>query len=70
MVTGALHVPERRPPGDRRRGDDSDESDDESDDPSSRMGSAATSINARSQKNIRNSTKKGDDSDSDFDFDL
>ncbi|KAF5386990.1 hypothetical protein D9615_001960 [Tricholomella constricta] len=70
MVTGALHLPERRRSEDRRT-DDDDESEDEDDDPSSRMRSAATSTNVRPQKNIRDSAKaKGNDSDSDFDFDL
>lgn len=70
LVTGALHMPERRQP-EKRREDDDDESEDEGDDPSSHMRSRGTSANGKLQKNIRSSTKgKDDDSDSDFDFDL
>ncbi|KII89313.1 hypothetical protein PLICRDRAFT_109487 [Plicaturopsis crispa FD-325 SS-3] len=70
MVAGAIVIPERRRPGDRRRGSDSDEDDSEEEDrdPSSRMRSAATSTNARSQKNVRGPAKKDEDSDSDFDL--
>jgi hypothetical protein len=71
MVCGTIDLPEHRRPGESRDSND-DVSDDDSgdDDPSSRMRSAATATNARSAKNIRGSTKKGDDSDSDFEFDM
>ncbi|KAG5339721.1 hypothetical protein C0989_003971 [Termitomyces sp. Mn162] len=70
LVTGALHMPER-PPGHRRKDNESDDDEDDEDDPSSRMRSKATSTNGKPQKNIRGGSKsKSDDSDSDFDFDL
>ena len=69
MVSGAVDLPERRRPGEAQHDDEgSDEEDDH--DPSSRMRSAATSTNARAPKNVRGPSKKGDDSDSDFEFDL
>jgi len=49
--------------------DASDSEDDDDDDPSSRMRSAATSTNARREKNIRGS-KPAKDDDSDFEFDM
>ncbi|EAU88070.1 GTPase inhibitor [Coprinopsis cinerea okayama7 len=52
---------------DIRLSDDDDEEWDN--DPSSRMRSAATSVNARASKNIRGPARKEDD-DSDFEFDL
>ncbi|KAJ3762620.1 thioredoxin-like protein [Lentinula raphanica] len=67
LVTGALHPPERRAPEDRREEGSSDEEDEEDLDRSSRMRSAATSVNGRTKKNVRGKEK---DSDSDFDFDL
>ena len=67
LVTGALHISERPPPPSRR--DDDSEDDDDDDDPSLRMRSAPTSTNGKAKKNIRNRAK-GDNSDSDFDFDL
>jgi hypothetical protein len=71
MVCGAVELPERRRPGEARNGEDDDESDDGiDDDPSSRMRSAATATNARSTKNVRGPTKKTDESDSDFEFDM
>ncbi|KAJ8093609.1 Proteolipid protein 2 [Marasmius tenuissimus] len=70
LVGGALHPPERRRDGERKKLDDSDEEDSEGDDPSSRMRSAATSTNGKTQKNIRGKAGKGGDSDSDFEFDL
>ncbi|KAJ7760432.1 thioredoxin-like protein [Mycena metata] len=70
LVTGAIIPPERLPE-DKKRHDSSDEEDSEDDEPASRMRSAATSTNGRSNKNIRGPAKqKADDSDSDFDFDL
>jgi hypothetical protein len=72
MICGAVDLPERRRPGEARNGEDSDDSDDgvDDDDLSSRMRSAATGTNARRVKNIRGPTKKTDDSDSDFEFDM
>ncbi|KAG6907450.1 hypothetical protein DXG01_008834 [Tephrocybe rancida] len=70
LVTGALHMPERPQPGQRRK-DDDESGDEEDDDPSSRMRSKTTSTNGKLHKNIRASAKsKDNDSDSDFDFDL
>jgi hypothetical protein len=70
LVTGALDLPDRPGPSEKKNDDeDEDDLEDEDDDPSSRM-SAATSTNARHQKNIRSSQKKGNDSDSDFEFDM
>lgn len=62
MVTGIVHLPERRPPGDRNRDDEDDE--DDEDDP--------TATNGKTSRNIRGSDKKQkeNDSDSDFEFDL
>ncbi|KAF8968312.1 thioredoxin-like protein [Flammula alnicola] len=71
LVTGALDLPDRPGPAPERRDDeDEDDLEEEDDDPSSRMRSAATSTNARPQRNIRSSQRKGDDSDSDFEFDM
>jgi hypothetical protein len=68
MVAGALHLPERRRPGEARdRYGNS--SDDDDDDPSSRMRSSATATNGKTTKNIRGPSK-ADDSGSDFEFDL
>ncbi|KAK7462943.1 Proteolipid protein 2 [Stygiomarasmius scandens] len=71
LVTGALHPPERQRPEDRKK-DDSDDEDEDDYDRSSRMRSTATSVNGRTRKNVRESgdKKKGNDSDSDFEFDL
>ncbi|KAJ7801730.1 thioredoxin-like protein [Mycena leptocephala] len=68
LVTGAIIPPERPP--EKKRNDSDEDSDDEEDGPPRR--SAATSTNGRANKNIRGPAKKkaGDDSDSDFDFDL
>ncbi|KIK99752.1 hypothetical protein PAXRUDRAFT_822436 [Paxillus rubicundulus Ve08.2h10] len=53
------------------RGDEKGDSEEEEDnDPSCRMRSAATATNARSTKNVRGPARKGDDSDSDFEFDM
>jgi len=65
LVTGAIIPPERLP---EKKRNDSDEESDDDDGPPSR--SAATSTNGRGKRNIRGPTKKADDSDSDFDFDL
>ncbi|KAI6097921.1 thioredoxin-like protein [Pisolithus croceorrhizus] len=43
---------------------------DDEDDPSARSRSATTSTNARPARNIRQSATKGNDSDSDFEFDM
>ncbi|KAF8162826.1 thioredoxin-like protein [Crassisporium funariophilum] len=69
LVTGALDLPDRPGPAERKVDGDSDEDEDDGD-PSSRMRSAATSTNARPPKNIRSSQMKGNDSDSDFEFDM
>ena len=68
ILAGAI-IPQQQPPTHSRKDDNSeDEEDDLSDDePSSRMRSAATRTNARSAKNVR-SSKKEEDSDSDFDL--
>jgi len=67
ILAGAI-IPQQLPPTKSSRDDHSSDEEDEFDDePSSRMRSAATRTNARSAKNIRNSTKE-DDSDSDFDL--
>ncbi|KAJ6493689.1 thioredoxin-like protein [Mycena vitilis] len=69
IVTGAI-IPPDRPP-ERKRTDSDEEDSSEDDEPASRMRSAATSTNGRTNKNIRGPPKKkADDSDSDFDFDL
>lgn len=70
ILAGAIIPQQRLPPGEDRDHDDpgSDLEDLEDDDPSSRMRSASTRTNAPPQKNLRG--KKGDDSDSDFEFDL
>ena len=70
ILAGAIIPQLRRPPEERRDSDDdgSDLDDLEDDDPSSRMRSASTRTNAPPQKNVRG--KEGDDSDSDFEFDL
>jgi len=71
LVTGALHPPERQRPEDRKK-DDSDDEDEDDYDRSTQMRSTATSVNGRTRKNVRESgvKKKGNDSDSDFEFDL
>lgn len=70
LVTGALDIPEVSRPAERRP-DDDDSAEEEDYDPSSRMRSATTATNGRNKRNIRGpEKKKGDDSDSDFDFDL
>ncbi|KIM55211.1 hypothetical protein SCLCIDRAFT_17448 [Scleroderma citrinum Foug A] len=66
ILCGAVEPIDRPSNGNRSRDNESDD-DDYGDDPSSRMRSAATSTNARSQKNIRGTTKG---SDSDFEFDM
>ncbi|KAF9068358.1 thioredoxin-like protein [Rhodocollybia butyracea] len=64
LVTGALHPPERRAPEDRKKSDNSDDEDEDELDRASRLGSTA-------KNNAKKSTiRKGNDSDSDFDFDL
>jgi len=68
MVAGAVHLPERRRPGEARGRYDASSDDD--DDPSSNMRSSATATNGKSAKNIRGSTNKVDDSDSDSDFEF
>jgi hypothetical protein len=70
IMANAIDLPERPPPGRRRLNDtDSDSEDDFSDDDrSSRMFSAVKSINAKSPKNIR--SRKADDDDEEFEFDL
>ncbi|ESK83229.1 gtpase inhibitor [Moniliophthora roreri MCA 2997] len=70
LVTGALHPPERQRP-EERRGHSSEEDDDDDDDDRNAR-SKATSTNGRAQKNVRGPAKgnKGDDSDSEFEFDL
>nr|VWP01457.1 Anthranilate--CoA ligase (EC [Ganoderma boninense] len=70
ILAGAIIPQQRRPPDEDRDRDDSgsDLDDLEDDDPSSRMRSASMRTNAQPQKNLRG--KKGDDSDSDFEFDL
>ncbi|KAF9452310.1 thioredoxin-like protein [Macrolepiota fuliginosa MF-IS2] len=65
IMSGTIDPPERPPPGSRR--DSDGESGDEDDDASSRMRSKVTRTNARTDKNIRSS---GNDSDSDFEFDI
>lgn len=52
-----------------RRDGGSDDEDDE-DDPSAGMRSSTTSTNARPTKNLRQSAARGNDSDSDFEFDM
>lgn len=64
LVSGAVDLPERPPPGSRR---EEEESEDEDDDATSRMRSNVTRTNAKTHKNIRSSK---DDPDSDFEFDL
>lgn len=70
MVTGAVELPERRRPGEAQRGGDGSDDEEYDDDPSANMRSAATSTNARAPKNVRGALRKGDDSDSDFEFDM
>ena len=73
MVCGAVDIPDRRRPGEARDpdADRSDDDDEDNDDPSSRMRSAATATNTRSAKNVRGTAKNGgDNSDSDFEFDM
>ncbi|KAH7928197.1 thioredoxin-like protein [Leucogyrophana mollusca] len=70
MLCDAIDLPEHGRPGEGR-GQEENSSDEEDDgDPSSRMRSAATGVNVRAPKNIRGPAKKGDDSDSDFEFDM
>jgi len=69
LVTGALDLPDRPGPAPKRNDEDEDDLEDEDDDPSSRMRSAATSINSRAPRNIRQAPKKND-SDSEFEFDM
>jgi len=72
LVSGAVDPPENdvwgRDQSEQKR-DASDSEDDDDDEPSSRMRSAATSTNARREKNIRSSKPVKDD-DSDFEFDM
>ncbi|KIJ63285.1 hypothetical protein HYDPIDRAFT_92787 [Hydnomerulius pinastri MD-312] len=72
MLCGAIDPPEHPADGanSSRDRDNNSSDEEEDDDPSSRMRSAATSTNARAAKNIRGPTRKGDDSDSDFEFDM
>jgi hypothetical protein len=73
LVTGALDVSEAQlfAQADAREDNLSDEDEEEIDnDKSSRMRSAATSVNARAPRNIRGPARKSGDSDSDFEFDL
>jgi len=73
LVTGALDLPEEHSgPSERRKKDENeDDLDDDDEFFSSRKGSATKSANPRPQRNIRSSQrKKGDDSDSDFEFDM
>ena len=73
LVTGALDVSEAQlfAQADAREDSLSDEDTEEIDnDKSSRMRSAATSVNARAPRNIRGPARKSGDSDSDFEFDL
>jgi hypothetical protein len=67
IMANAIDLPERPPPGRRRLNDtDSNSEDDLSDDDhSSRMFSA---VKAKSPKNIR--SRKADDDDEEFEFDL
>ncbi|KAF8655862.1 hypothetical protein AX16_002945 [Volvariella volvacea WC 439] len=69
VACGAILPPKESRNTSRRRDSDDEEDDDEdyAAGRSSRMRSAATSTNGRTQKNIR---RGGGDSDSDFDFDL
>ncbi|KAF8158730.1 thioredoxin-like protein [Pholiota molesta] len=69
LVTEALDLPDRPGPASKREEEDDDDLEDDDGDPSSRMRSAATSTNAWPPKNIRSSKKK-DDSDSEFEFDM
>ncbi|TBU24822.1 thioredoxin-like protein [Dichomitus squalens] len=70
ILAGAIIPQQRLPPDADKDGNDSDSDLDDldDDDPSSRMRSASTSVNAKAPKNLRG--KKGDESDSDFEFDL
>ena len=69
LILGGAIIPRvRRQPDEDRDGSDGSDIDDDDDDPSSRMPSASTRTNAAAPKNLRG--KKGNDSDSDFEFDL
>lgn len=68
LLYGAIE-PSKHEDRSHRRDGGSDDEDDE-DDPSARMRSATTSTNARPTRNIRQSAAKGNDSDSDFEFDM
>ncbi|KAI6036994.1 hypothetical protein BKA83DRAFT_4170555 [Pisolithus microcarpus] len=68
LLYGAIE-PSKHEDRSHRRDGGSDDEDDE-DDPSARMRSATTSTNARPARNIRQSAAKGNDSDSDFEFDM
>lgn len=68
VLAGAIIPPKRGPLGEDKSRSDSDEDDDSDGGPPSR--SAATKTNGRTAKNVRSSTKKADDDDSDFEFDL
>ncbi|PPQ97976.1 hypothetical protein CVT26_003125 [Gymnopilus dilepis] len=73
LVTGALDAPEERSgPSDRKKNDeDEDDLDEDEEFFSAKKASASQFGSARPQKNIRSSQKKkGDDSDSDFEFDM
>ncbi|THH31526.1 hypothetical protein EUX98_g2660 [Antrodiella citrinella] len=67
ILAGAIIPQPQPPPRSGRDSDRSDEDDESDDEPLSKMRSAATKTNARSAKNIR-SSKKEDDSGSDFDL--
>ncbi|KAI6038413.1 thioredoxin-like protein [Pisolithus marmoratus] len=67
LLYGAI---EPRKHGGCSREQDAESDDEESDDPSAYTRSTATSTNARSARNIRKSTAKDNDSDSDFEFDM
>ncbi|EGN96269.1 hypothetical protein SERLA73DRAFT_185924 [Serpula lacrymans var. lacrymans S7.3] len=69
LLCGVIDPPEHRRPG-QSRDRDEDSSDDDDGDPSSRMRSAQTATNGRAAKNVRSQARKGEDSDSDFEFDL
>jgi hypothetical protein len=69
ILCGAILPSEVHQPGLRNRGNrEEEDDDDDSDDPTTRRPSAAALVNGKRNKNIRSSTKKGDDSDSDFDI--
>jgi hypothetical protein len=68
LVTGALDLPDRLGPDVNQGGEDEDNLEDEDDGLSSRIRSSATFTSSFPQRNIRE--KKGNDSDSDFEFDM